>query len=141
MKNLNEIIYISLALFLTTILSSLIIKLGFTAVSPSGFVNQTNTQVWVHRMIQAESNNRSEIVVFDSNHRISYGCAQFQRETFEEQVRRHNLLPDAEPKEYLNFIRDCTFQRHLSQTMIDHNPENYRHWLNTSKKINRPIMP
>ena len=138
MKNIYEVICVSIALLLTTILSSFIIRLSFSAVSPSAFVDQTNVQIWVHRMIQAESNNRSEIVIFDSNHRISYSCAQFQRDTFEEQVRIHNLLPEAEPREYLNFIRDCGFQRLLSQKMIEKNPENYRHWLNTSKKIGRP---
>lgn len=140
MYKLKELFILCFALILTTILASLIIRFSFIAVSPSGFVSMTSTQIWVHRMIQAESNNRSEIVVFDSNHQLSYSCGQFQRQTFEYQVKKYNLLPEAEPREYLNFIRDCTFQRELARNMIEDNPANADHWRNTTKKIGKPPL-
>lgn len=133
MKTIKEI----LVLLVAYSLAIFILKLYIVESTKfrNGTVDITNSYIWVHRMIQAESNNRSEIVVLDSNSKLSFGCAQFQEETFMWQVKKFNLLPGAEIQEYKNMIRDCSFQRLLARTMVEHNPANIDHWRNTVKRI------
>ena len=65
----------------------------------------------------------------------SRGTLQFKDSTFILYSKRYNLLPEAEDDEILNFIFDADYQKQLARLMLDENINNWRHWVNCSKKI------
>jgi hypothetical protein len=89
---------------------------------------------WVDQLETYESGGNENIVIVDTNGRKSYGCLQFQKRTFVEQVKKYNLLPQAEDIEIPNMIMDCDFQKRLAYEMILDNNKNYRHWATSVKR-------
>lgn len=57
-----------------------------------------------------------------------YGVYQFKESTFREQVRKFNLLPNAEYGEIMNMIYDTSFQRKLVRMMLEENPRLISRW-------------
>lgn len=64
----------------------------------------------------------------DVNGLRSYGCLQFQEQTFKAFVRRYDLLPYAETAEIMNMIYDCDFQKIVAHRMIQENDDAWSHW-------------
>lgn len=89
---------------------------------------------WIDSLVTKESNGRSDIKILDHNDRYSYGCLQFQMETFESYINRYDLLPHTENSELENMIYDCDFQKLLTRKMIEENPQNWRHWYTSVAK-------
>ena len=77
-------------------------------------------------------------IVLDTNFQYSFGCLQFQRATFVEQVRKYRFLPHAEDAELMNMIQDCDFQRTLARTMIQGDYSNWSRWKTSIRKIGMP---
>lgn len=65
----------------------------------------------------------------------SRGILQFKDSTFIQYAKRYNLFPNAEDDEILNFIFDGDYQKKLARLMLDENINNWRHWVNCSKKV------
>ena len=96
---------------------------------------------WINSLVNKESEGRSHIKILDHNARYSYGCLQFQMETFEGYVKRYELLPNTEDSELENMIYDCDFQKLLTRKMIEENPENWRHWYTSVAKRGLGVPP
>ena len=115
------------------------ISMNFTGFTPNEPIEPQPTQViktqweialenWIEKLVYYESNGITDVVVLDWNNKYSYGCLQFQEETFRGFVDGFNLLPNATYEEVMNFIYDCDFQKQLAFKMIDKRYENWRHW-------------
>lgn len=96
---------------------------------------------WIDSLVAKESEGKAHIKILDHNDRYSYGCLQFQMETFESYIKRYNLLPYAEYSELENMIYDCDFQKLLTRKMIEENPENWRHWYTSVAKRGLGVPP
>jgi len=90
---------------------------------------------WIDKLSIVESGGRPGIKILDSNNKYSYGCMQFQMDTFRSYVRKYDLLPEAEDLELENWIYDCEFQKYLAHRMISEDPRNINHWKNSLPKI------
>ncbi len=96
---------------------------------------------WIDSLVAKESEGKSHIKILDHNDRYSYGCLQFQMETFESYIKRYDLLPHAEDSELENMIYDCDFQKLLTRKMIEEDPENWRHWYTSVAKRGLGVPP
>lgn len=93
---------------------------------------------WIDALADAESGNREWIAHQDRDGGYNYGCLQFRERTFRHFVRKFNLAPNAESDSVMNLIYDCAFQKRLAQRMIRENPENWKHWKKTVRRIGLP---
>lgn len=100
----------------------------------------TPIDIWLDGLAWYESQNHADIKHLDSNNRYSYGCLQFQMETFSSYIKRYGLLPNAEEGEYANWIYDCDFQRDLAKRMLAEDRNNWQHWY-TSVEIRGLGLP
>jgi hypothetical protein len=66
----------------------------------------------------------------DSNGLRSYGCLQFQKETFLINLKKFypEIYSHLEGDEWQNFIYSCEFQKELAYKMIQNNYYNWQHW-------------
>lgn len=64
----------------------------------------------------------------DTNGVPAYGLFQYQEKTWNEQIGKYGLLPNAEPAEYMNFIMDGELQWRLTDKILRDGGE--RHWGN-----------
>ena len=71
---------------------------------------------------------------------LSYGCLCYKSGTFREQIRRYEMLPQAEWNELINYIGDCSIQKELAYKMLEDKPLNWRHWW-TSVKLKKYGLP
>lgn len=97
--------------------------------------------VWINSLVAKESEGKVHIKILDHNDRYSYGCLQFQMETFESYIKRYELLPNTEDAELENMIYDCDFQKLLTRKMIEEDPENWRHWYTSVAKRGLGVPP
>jgi len=98
--------------------------------------------LWLDRLALKESQGKTHVKILDHNNRYSYGCLQFQMQTFESYVQKYNLLPDTESAELENMIYDCDFQKILAKKMIEDDYTNWRNWYTSAKtKIGLPPKP
>ena len=94
--------------------------------------------LWIEKLIVLESNGKEDIKILDHNGEHSFGCLQFQKETFEEFGLKYKLIiPDAELD---NLLYDCDLQKEMARKMIEDNYNNWRHWY-TSVKIKKLGLP
>ena len=59
---------------------------------------------WIDKL--SEKENCPILGMVDSNGKLSYGTLCFQAETFQRQIRKYGMLPNAEWDEIMNFIGD-----------------------------------
>jgi hypothetical protein len=93
---------------------------------------------WIDALAVAESGNREWIAHQDRDGGYNYGCLQFRERTFRHFVTKFNLVPNAEQDEVMNLIYDCAFQKRLALRMLRENPENWKHWKKTVRRIGLP---
>ena len=93
---------------------------------------------WIDALAVAESGNRDWIAHQDRDGGYNYGCLQFREKTFRHFVRKFKLAPDAEPDEVMTLIYDCAFQKRLALRMLRDNPDNWKHWKKTARRIGLP---
>ncbi|MGC8944484.1 MAG: hypothetical protein ACP5J8_02390 [Minisyncoccia bacterium] len=78
----------------------------------------------------------------DSNGLFSYGCLQFQKETFLINLKKYypETYNSIEGNEWLNLIYDCNFQKELAYKMIKDNPDNIWHWATSIRRgLSKPF--
>lgn len=98
-------------------------------IKKEALLARTPLEEWIDKLEKFECEGCiSPYRRIDSNGLYSYGCFQFQEETFREQVRKYNLAPYADYGEIMNFIYDCDFQKRLTKIMLEDNYQNYLHW-------------
>lgn len=106
------------------------------------FQAKDELDLWIDRLALKESEGKTHIKILDHNNRYSYGCLQFQMQTFKSYIRKYNLLQDTEDAELENMIYDCDFQKTLAKIMIEDDYSNWRNWYTSSRsKIGLPPKP
>ncbi len=94
--------------------------------------------LWLEKLIVLESNGRKNIKILDHNGEHSFGCLQFQKETFEEFGLKYKLI--APDDEITDLLYDCQLQKEIAKKMIEDNYNNWRRWY-TSVKIKKLGLP
>lgn len=102
------------------------------------FYRQTPLDLWLEKLIVLESNGKENIKILDHNGVHSFGCLQFQKETFEEFGMKYQLVTVDDDTDEL--IYDCTLQKEIAKRMIEDNYNNWRHWY-TSVMIKKLGLP
>lgn len=92
-------------------------------------IKDAELDLWINKLVQAESNGREDVVILDVNGKYSHGCLQFQQGTFNSYAQRYGLEGN---------IMDCDLQKTLARKMIEENINNWKHWFNSTKKIGLP---
>lgn len=91
---------------------------------------------WLNRLEKAESDasGNTRLKVLDNNNEYSYGCLQFQAETFLQYGKQYKLIPreltDVEP-----LIYSCVLQKELATAMIKGNYKNWQHWRHSVREV------
>lgn len=98
-------------------------------------IEHVQLRQWINILVQQESSGRTNIKILDNNHKYSYGCLQFQKQTFVGYAKSLNMLPETEDNEIENFIYDCEYAKLLAEKMIENNYDNWKHWKNSVDKI------
>lgn len=101
-------------------------------------IEHVQLRQWINILVQQESSGRTNIKILDNNHKYSYGCLQFQKQTFVGYAKSLNMLPETEDNEIENFIYDCEYAKLLVEKMIENNYDNWKHWKNSVDKIGMP---
>jgi hypothetical protein len=84
---------------------------------------------WVNGLVEYECKDCPPLYKrLDDNGKYSYGCLQYQKDTFISDVKNYKLLPYTEDQEIMNFIYDCEFQKDLASVTILDNPKNAVRW-------------
>lgn len=87
---------------------------------------------WLDKLIQTESQGRTDIKILDVNDRYSYGCLQFQMPTFVAYGHKYGILSGNESNSNLeSLIMDCSIQRAIARHMILDDTSNWRNWYNS----------
>lgn len=89
-------------------------------------LNQDALDLWLNKLIQVESNGRSDIKILDVNGKYSYGCLQFQMATFLNYADRYDMSVTRDD------IYDCSIQKVLARKMI---LEHYTAWHNWENSV------
>lgn len=71
----------------------------------------------------------------------SIGCLQYQPKTWVEQIKKYNLLPNAEENEYMNYINDCELQQRLTWLILKNEKEGWKRWGTSFVLLNLPKTP
>ena len=82
-------------------------------------IKDAQLAIWIDRLMMLESEGREDIVIVDTNGRLSKGCLQFQDATFNSYAKRYGIEGE---------IMNCGDQKKLATLMIQENPRNARHW-------------
>lgn len=103
-------------------------------------IKQDALDVWLDRLAYIESEGRERIKILDHNKRYSYGCLQFQMQTFKSYIKKYDLLEDGDSTDLNELIYDCGFQKVLARLMIEDDYSNWRNWYTsvTAKKLGFP---
>lgn len=96
------------------------------AFSATGAEKKNTLDSWLKKLIDLESDGKSNIKVLDHNGLHSFGCLQFQMSTFKEFGLKYNLI--SEEDELGKVIYDCALQKQIAKKMIQENPGYWRKW-------------
>lgn len=76
-------------------------------------------RIWVNELVEYESNGNENVVIVDSNGKLSSGCLQFQQATFDSMIKKYGLEGD---------IMDCELQKQIAFNLMMEDYKNARHW-------------
>lgn len=79
---------------------------------------------WLDRLETAESQNNTMMVILDTNDRYSYGCLQFQMDTFLTYSKEYGITGE---------MMDCGIQKELATKMIQGDYSAWSNWYNSVK--------
>jgi hypothetical protein len=80
---------------------------------------------WLDRLEKDESGGNRMRVILDVNNKYSYGCLQFQMETFIAQSKKFGIKGE---------MMDCNVQRTIAKAMIKNDYKAWRNWYNSVTK-------
>ena len=104
------------------------------------FTSSSPLDLWLEKLISLESNGKEHLKILDNNGEYSFGCLQFQKETFEEFGLKYKLItPDADT-EASNLLYDCNLQKEIAKKMIEDNYSNWQRWYTSviTRKLGLP---
>ncbi len=91
---------------------------------------------WLDKLQKAESESNPMMVILDSNNRYSYGCLQYQMDTWIGDSRTYHIRGE---------MMDCSKQRQLARLTVENEPKDgWRRWYNSVAKRGvgmPPAMP
>lgn len=87
----------------------------------------------LEKLAMCESSKRTDIVILDSNGKLSYGLYQYQKSTWIAKMKQYNLAPNAEEEELMNLIFDHNYQTKL--TLLILKDGGWRNWLICCQRI------
>lgn len=74
--------------------------------------------VWIDKLANIECQGCGpKFRILDANNRYSYSCLQFQKQTFDDNIRR--FYPNIGKQWYSNLIYSCDFQKSLAKRMLE----------------------
>jgi len=77
----------------------------------------------------------------DNNGYYSYGCLQFQKGTFLENLKKFypEIYANLEDEEWKDFVYDCDFQKELAYKMIEDDYNKWKCWkVSIGRGLNKP---
>lgn len=86
---------------------------------------------FINQLVMMESGGHEDLKVFDTNKKYSYSCLQFQMATWLEQGKKYGINTTSEN------IMNCSLQKNVAYKMLKDNPNNWKHWYNSTMKIRR----
>lgn len=86
---------------------------------------ETAMEQWLDRLQADESGKNPLLVILDSNKKYSYGCIQFQMETWVHYSKKYGIMTE---------IMDCSAQRKLAKLMIENDYTAWRNWFTSVTK-------
>lgn len=92
----------------------------------TAFESLTPLGVWIDKLIDLESEGKTNLKILDLNGLHSFGCLQFQMGTFREFGLKYKFF--SEDDDLNKLIFDCKLQKEIAQRMIRDNPENWKKW-------------
>ena len=92
----------------------------------TAFEGLTPLGVWIDKLIDLESEGKTNLKILDLNGLHSFGCLQFQMQTFKAYGLRYKLF--SEDDDLNKLIFDCKLQKEIAKRMIRDNPDNWRNW-------------
>lgn len=110
------------------------------------FEDESPLNYWINKLVDLESEGKSNLKILDLNGLYSYGCLQFQMGTFVGYGLKYKLLsPD---DDFGKLIYDCDLQKSIAKRIILENPGNWRKWytsvmvrgLGFPPKEEKPVM-
>lgn len=123
-----------------TLLVSLVViaSLGMNATTtrtthetPLSISEPDALDLYIERLEFAESSGREDIVIIDTNGKKSYGCLQFQEETFARSAKKYHVDSP---------ILDCAAQRFLAREILLHEPHGASNWATSVARIGGPPL-
>jgi len=99
--------------------------------SPLAISEPDALDLYIERLVFAESSGREDIVIIDTNGKKSYGCLQFQEETFHRFSEKYAIAGD---------IPDCPTQRQLARAILLRERSGWRHWFTSVTRIGKPPL-
>ncbi len=85
---------------------------------------------WIDRIEWEESRGEKMLVILDSNDKYSYGCMQYQMDTW---------IGDSKAYGVKGEMMDCAKQKQLAKLTIMHEPDKgWKRWYNSTKKVGLP---
>ncbi len=102
------------------------------------FSYHTLLDSWIEKLIVLESDGKKDLMILDHNGELSFGCLQFQKQTFEEFGLKYNVITPSDDIDEL--IYNCDLQKETAKRMIQENYRNWRHWY-TSVMIKKLGLP
>ena len=91
---------------------------------------QYQLEDWIDKIQYQESRGNPMMVILDTNNKYSYGCMQYQMDTWIGDSRKYGVKGE---------MMDCKAQRKLAMLTIQNEPKNgWRRWYNSTKKVGLP---
>lgn len=100
---------------------------------------KTEFDTWLDKLVQLESDGKENLKILDVNGRYSYGCLQFQEQTFRSYASSYGLFDREDSVEPA--IYSCALQKKIAKKMFEDDPGNWRHWYTSVKKRGLGVPP
>lgn len=128
---MHSILTILVASLLVSTTPDVTLNVETTAIpheSPLQVSIPNDLELYLELLVHKESEGREDIVIIDTNGKKSYGCLQFQEETFRRYAKKFGVTSD---------ILDCAGQRYLAQEILRTDPRGWVHWQTSVGKLGR----
>lgn len=116
--------------FIIWIIAMVFLPLKSKAEAPELTYDQ-KLDYWIEQVRFKESEGNDMLVILDSNNKYSYGCLQYQMDTWNHYSKKYNV--DAE-------IMSCDAQKEVTRNIIKYEKDGWRNWWTTvvKKGVGKP---